>query len=83
MSHQPRTLVVSGATFPGSAVGQPETNDYVQLQRNLRATGTTASRRQLPLRKAKMDDRLGPYNPMNGLYIRALVVVLLGSAATF
>ena len=31
--------------------------------------------------RAKTDDRLRPYNPMNGLYIRALVVALLGSAA--
>ncbi len=39
--------------------------------------------RELPLRRANADDRLRPYNPMNGLCIRALVVALPGSAATF
>jgi hypothetical protein len=29
------------------------------------------------------DNRTRLYNPMTGLYIRALVVALLGSAATF
>ncbi len=36
--------------------------------------GTYGQRQELPLRRAKVDDRLGPFNPMNGLYIRALVV---------
>jgi hypothetical protein len=40
-------------------------------------------RQELPLRGAKTEDRVRPYNPMNGLYIRALVVALLGRAATF
>ncbi|MFZ0495617.1 MAG: hypothetical protein WBG11_14065 [Methylocella sp.] len=42
-----------------------------------------AMRQELPLRRAMADDRVRPYNPMNGFYIRALVVALLGSAATF
>lgn len=41
--------------------------------------GTYGQRQELPLRRAKVDDGLGPFNPMNGLYIRALVVALLGS----
>jgi hypothetical protein len=43
----------------------------------------SAMRQELPLGRAKTEDRVRPYNPMNGLYIRALVVALLGSAATF
>jgi hypothetical protein len=79
MPHRQRTLVPSGASIPGSALGRPETNDYVrvlliQLQKNLRTTGTIASRRELPLTQGKTEGRLGPYNPMNGLYIRAFVV---------
>jgi len=35
---------------------------------------TTALRQELPLRRAKAEDRPGPYNPMYGLYIRAFVV---------
>jgi len=42
-----------------------------------------ALRQELPLRRAKTENRMRPYNPMTGLYIRALVVALLGSAATF
>jgi hypothetical protein len=44
---------------------------------------SSTMRQELPLRRVKTDDRVRPYNPMNGLYIRALVVALLGSAATF
>jgi hypothetical protein len=44
---------------------------------------SSTMRQVLPLRRVKTDDRVRPYNPMNGLYIRALVVALLGSAATF
>lgn len=41
--------------------------------------------RMLPVRQElpfKTDDRVRPYNPMNGLFIRVLVAALLGSAAT-
>jgi hypothetical protein len=44
---------------------------------------SSTMRQELPLRRVKTDDRVRPYNPMNGLYIRALVVALLGCAATF
>jgi hypothetical protein len=44
---------------------------------------SSALRQVLPLRRAKKDDRVRPYYPMNGLYIRAVVVALLGGAATF
>jgi hypothetical protein len=36
-------------------------------------------RQELPL---KTDDRVRPYNPMSGHFIRVLVAALLGSAAT-
>jgi len=36
-------------------------------------------RQELPF---KTDDRVRPYNPMNGLFIRVLVAALLGSAGT-
>jgi hypothetical protein len=40
----------------------------------------SAIRQELPLRRAKTDDRVRPYNPKNGLSVRALVVAVLGRA---
>ena len=40
-------------------------------------------RQELPLRRAKTDDRVRPYIPMNGLYIRALLVALLAARLHF
>jgi hypothetical protein len=65
--------------MPTSA--QPETNHHVSCKSARHSTteesapaSTTALRQELPLRRAKAGDRLGPYNPMYGLYIRAFVV---------
>jgi len=43
------------------------------------ATRMSPVRQELPL---KTDDRVRPYNPMSGHFIRVLVAALLGSAAT-
>ena len=40
-------------------------------------------RQELPVRRAKTDDRVRPYIPMNGLYIRALAVALLAARLHF
>ena len=40
-------------------------------------------RQELPLRSAKTDDRVRPYIPMNGLYIRALAVAPLAARLHF
>ena len=37
---------------------------------------------QVVCHRFKTDDRVRPYNPMNGVFIRVLVAALLGSAAT-